>query len=67
MCCGHDVTNLIAMVYRQRWASVEVNMDVKKVESALRLAYRDDDFYQTNLFSSVNNYLERLGVVPATC
>lgn len=48
--CGHDLTNIIACIFRQKEISLEPNMDTKKVESALRLAYQKDYFKNTNLY-----------------
>ncbi|WP_127494327.1 DUF4435 domain-containing protein [Acinetobacter calcoaceticus] len=48
--CGHDLTNIIACIFRQKEISLETNMDTKKVESALRLAYQKDYFKSTNLY-----------------
>ena len=57
VCCGHDLTNIIAMVYRYRWASLETNMDKNKVESSLRLGYRHEYFANTNLARQLNDFL----------
>lgn len=55
--CGHDLTNIIAIVFRQRWASVEINIDHGKVESALRLGYQKEYFQTTKLFNKVKEFL----------
>jgi len=66
VCCGHDVTNIIALVFRQKWASQLTNMDYKRVESSLRIAYQGDYFSQTNLFKKIKNHLSalNLNIVP---
>ena len=48
--CGHDLTNIIACIFRQKEVSLEPNMDTKKIETALRLAYQKDYFENTNLY-----------------
>ncbi|UTO19669.1 DUF4435 domain-containing protein [Acinetobacter sp. Z1] len=48
--CGHDLTNIIACIFRQREISLEPNMDTKKIETALRLAYQKDYFKNTSLY-----------------
>lgn len=62
VCCGHDVTNIVAMIYRQKWASIDLNMNMKKVESALRLGYQRALFEQTKLFYSISTRLRELNV-----
>ena len=59
---GHDLTNIISMVYRQEWASLEKNMDHKKIESSLRIAYSSDHFKDTALFKNLSQYLSGIGV-----
>ena len=71
VCNGHDVTNLIACVFRQRWASIETNMDSKKVESCLRLAYSLEFFAKTRLYRDLKTLLAQFGLeypepMPAT-
>lgn len=62
VCCGHDVSNLIAIIYRQKSVSIDRNMDVKKVETALRLSYQKEYFFDTKLFERVSRRLGELGV-----
>ncbi|MFV5477354.1 hypothetical protein VXQ12_18605 [Acinetobacter baumannii] len=50
--CGHDLTNIIACVFRQKEISLETNMDTKKIETALRLAYQKDFFKNTKLYKN---------------
>lgn len=59
MCCGHDVSNIIAMIYRQGEVSFEKNMDVNKVEISLRLAYQEDFFQETELYEKVSDFCFR--------
>jgi hypothetical protein len=67
VCCGHDVTNFVSIIYRQKWASVETNMDIKKVESSLRLSYKRGEFQLTNLFKEMSEYLKTLGISEQAC
>jgi len=67
VCCGHDLTNIIAMVYRQRWASLDMNMDHKKVESALRVGFQKSFFKTTALFKNLSNALTDVGVELQMC
>lgn len=67
VCSGHDLTNIIAMVYRQRWASLDINMDVKKVEASLRLGYQPSFFKDTKLFLDLKSALANSGLVPEMC
>lgn len=53
VCCGHDATNIISMIYRQNHLSLETNMDQKKVETALRIGYSLESFRQTKLSSNL--------------
>jgi hypothetical protein len=64
---GHDLTNIISIVYRQRWASLELNMDHKKIESSLRIAYSSDNFKDTALFKNLSEYLSGIGVELGAC
>lgn len=50
--CGHDLTNIIACIFRQKEISLEPNMDTKKIETALRLAYQKDYFKSTELYKN---------------
>ncbi|MCG5511325.1 DUF4435 domain-containing protein [Ectothiorhodospira lacustris] len=62
VCCGHDVANLIAIIYRQKSISTDRNTDVKKVELALRLSYQKEYFFDTDLFDRVSRRLGKFGV-----
>lgn len=53
--CGHDLTNIIAYIFRQKEISLETNMDINKVESALRLSYQQDYFKETKLYKNINS------------
>lgn len=61
LCCGHDATNIMAMIYSQKWASCTGNISKDKIESALRVGYTVDSFRQTKLFSSVVAAAKNLG------
>lgn len=61
LCCGHDVTNIIAMVYSQKWASCERSLNREKVEAALRIGYTMDDFCKTKLFENIKRAAKRFG------
>jgi len=62
VCCGHDVTNIMALIYRQHWASVETNMSFQKIEMALRVGYPKSHFYKTRLFESLRAKLDLLDI-----
>lgn len=55
--CGHDLTNIIACIFRQKEISLETNMEIKKVESALRLAYQKSFFEDTNLYQKTKSII----------
>ncbi|MCU9923775.1 DUF4435 domain-containing protein [Aeromonas caviae] len=63
VCSGHDLTNIISIIFRQKWASVDTNIDHKKVESSLRLGYQKEFFKNTNVFKRIQKHLEQLNVV----
>ncbi|MBU3008359.1 DUF4435 domain-containing protein [Cobetia amphilecti] len=58
VCCGHDVTNIIAMVYSQRSVCNERNMSIKNVEQSLRLSYERRYFQNTELFNDIRYFLD---------
>lgn len=62
VCSGHDLTNIIAIIFRQKWASIDTNIDNKKVESSLRLGYQKEFFKNTDVFKNIQKHLERLNV-----
>ncbi|MFA0811455.1 hypothetical protein [Microbulbifer epialgicus] len=64
VCCGHDVTNIISLIYRQSQVSLDTNMSNQKVESSLRLAYQDHYFRETELYSSILEHMEGLNILP---
>lgn len=61
VCCGHDVTRLIALIFSQRWISLEKNMSQGKVESTLRVAYSMETFRETSLYAKLSSWLEVRG------
>lgn len=61
VCCGHDVTRLIALIFSQRWISLEKNMSQDKVESTLRVAYSMETFRETSLYAKLSSWLEVRG------
>lgn len=61
LCCGHDITKIVAMVYSQRWAACVGNMNKEKVEQALRIGYSFEEFKQTNLYENFLDAAQRLG------
>ena len=67
VCSGHDVTNIIAIVFRQRWASLELNMDQKKVESSLRVGFQKSFFNNTQLFKNISLALNSAGINLKMC
>lgn len=67
VCCGHDITNIISIIYRQKWASLETNMDSKKVESALRVGYQREFFKNTELYENILNFLEIVDIELKMC
>lgn len=62
VCCGHDITNIIALVYRQSWASVDTNMNFKKIEIALRIGYQLSYFYGTRLYQNLEKKLSSFNI-----
>lgn len=65
--CGHDVTKIISMVYQKNWASQDTNMSQIKVESALRIGFRVDEFVQTNLYSRLNEAFKKSNIAESIC
>lgn len=62
LCCGHDVTNIIAMIYSQRWAACTSNINSEKVEQALRIGYSFEEFSTTDLYQKITRSIESLGI-----
>jgi hypothetical protein len=62
LCCGHDVTNIIAMIYSQRWAACSSNINSEKVEQALRIGYSFEEFTATDLFQKIRRAIESFGL-----
>ena len=52
ICNGHDLTKLIVAIFSKN----NVNQD--KIESALRIAYRLEDFKNTKLFKNLNTWCD---------
>jgi hypothetical protein len=67
VCSGHDLTKIVSMVYRQRWASIDLNMDQRKVESALRVGYQKSFFKDSGLCRSISAVLANSGVTLEMC
>lgn len=65
--CGHDVTKIISMVYQKNWASIDTNMNQRKVESALRIGFRVDEFVQTQLFRNLNEAFKVSKIAASIC
>lgn len=63
VCCGHDASNIISIMFRQRRLSLETNMDHRKVESALRLGYQQEYFRRTSLFEKVYAKLNKPNII----
>lgn len=61
VCCGHDIANIVAMLYSQRWVSCVQNINKDKVESALRLAYTIEYFKNTSLYTKIINAIGEYG------
>lgn len=57
---GHDFSSLFAAI-----CNIHTNkgIDSKAVEMALRCAYRNDDFKETRLYSSLLTYQKNLGIL----
>ena len=55
------------MVYRNKWASLETNMDVNKVEAGLRIGYQADYFYKTTLAKNINDFLSERNIDLQAC
>ncbi len=67
LCCGHDVTNILAMIYSQRWAACINNVNVDKVEQALRLGYSLNDFKATDLYKKISAAIKLKGIDTEVC
>jgi hypothetical protein len=67
VCNGHDLTNIISIVYRNKWASLETNMDKNKVEAALRIGYQNDFFADTQLSKALRGFLSNYGIELTAC
>lgn len=67
VCSGHDLTKIISMIYRQRWASIELNMDQRKVETALRVGFQKSYFKETQLCSKICAALTDVGITLEMC
>jgi hypothetical protein len=65
VCCGHDASNIIAILFRQRELSLEPNMDHRKVESALRLSYQQEYFRSTALFEKIYEKLNQRNIAAS--
>lgn len=68
VCSGHDVTNIIAIVFRQKRISMLTNINHTKIESSLRIGYQRDAFYVTMLFKKLKKHFATLdiNIVPDT-
>lgn len=62
VCCGHDVTNLISIAINRTEISKIGNLSHLGVESDLRLAYNQNEFKRTSLFSELMAKWEVLGI-----
>jgi hypothetical protein len=67
VCCGHDLTNIISMVYRNKWASLETNMEKNKVEAALRIGYQHNCFANTKLGKELKYFLSPFSIELFAC
>lgn len=62
VCSGHDLINIIAIVFRQRWASLDLNVDQKKVGTSLRIGFQGSYFSETKLFRNIESVLRSFGL-----
>jgi len=56
ICNGHDITTLLAYLFNHKDNSDKTNLNNKKIEEALRLAYNFDNFKQTHLYNALQTW-----------
>lgn len=57
VCSGHDLTNIIAILFRQDSVSLDRDMTFRKVESAMRLCFSLKLFSTSELFNNLSDAL----------
>ncbi|MEL7798753.1 DUF4435 domain-containing protein [Idiomarina loihiensis] len=62
ICCGHDLTAIIAIILRQRTLSIDANINVRSIEQGLRLGYQKRFFDQTLLAETLYKLFEERNV-----
>ncbi len=58
ICNGHDITTLLSYLFNDRQNSDKTNINQKRIEEALRLAYNLDEFRKTSLYDKINSWKE---------
>nr|WP_279307075.1 DUF4435 domain-containing protein [Marinobacter sp. BGYM27] len=61
LCSGHDLAKVMELVFSQTWASVERNMNTKKIESSLRLCFSRSEFEETQLYNTLKEAMSDFG------
>ena len=57
LCCGHDLTEILAIGVRQAWGTnLNAIANVKHLEKLLRIAYSLTEFEKTGLYNQVINW-----------
>ena len=62
ICNGHDITKLLAYLFNHLNNSDKTNIKQERIEEALRLAYNFNDFQQTRLYNSLNNWQQQYNI-----
>lgn len=53
VCCGHDVTKIMELMFSQSWVSLDRNLNQERIESSLRLSYSAQHFCETALYANI--------------
>jgi len=62
ICNGHDITTVLANLFNHKNNSDKSNINQNRIEEALRLSYTFEDFTNTNLYSTLKEWQETLGL-----
>jgi len=57
VCCGHHLTEILALALRKAWASNNANaLNAERIEQMLRLAYEEVHFTATELYAAIQTW-----------
>lgn len=62
LCSGHDLMNMLSYGLRKKWGSNVQHVNREMLESLFRLAYSEQDFKKTNLYSSMKEWFQNQGI-----